>query len=125
VAVTSARGPNRMAGRRLRGSGGPSGPSSTVRASWPARRSPNAGARLPRKGLESVGIFLAEGFRPLSRLAGQGLHFLTPHLGLVFGDRRVSNLACLLEDPNNLERIASRLEELEERRGRSEGDAGP
>ncbi len=69
-----------------------------------------------RTGFGTVGIFLAEGLKPLSFITAQGLHFLTPHLGLLLGSRRVSNVACLLEDRANLERLARRLEELEEER---------
>jgi hypothetical protein len=69
-----------------------------------------------RAGFGAVGIFLAEGLKPLSFITAQGLHFLTPHLGLLLGSQRVSNVACLLEDRANLERLAQRLEELEEER---------
>jgi len=102
------------------------GAGSLVEAGERERKEKAAGAvdrlagSISARGFEAVGIFLAEGAKPLWRLVSQGLHFFTPHLGLAFGDRRVSNLSCLLEDPANLERLATRLEELEERRGEAE-----
>lgn len=68
-------------------------------------------------GFGAAGILVAEGGKPLSFIAAQGLHFFTPHLGLVLGEHRVSNVACLLESRDNLERFASRLEKLDDRRG--------
>ncbi len=76
-------------------------------------------AELSRSGLEAAGIFVAETTKPLSGLAAHMLRLLTPAAGPVLGARRMSNLACLLEDRDNLERFIQKLEALEERRGSS------
>lgn len=70
-----------------------------------------------RTGLGSAAIFFGEGLRPLSRLGAHALHFLTPSAGLFLGEKRLQNLACLLEDRGNLERFVDKVEELEDRRG--------
>lgn len=77
----------------------------------------NVAQEVSAAGFGAVGILMAEGGKPLSFIAAQGLHFFTPHLGLLLGDHRVSNAACLLENRDNLERLASRLEALDDRRG--------
>jgi hypothetical protein len=66
-----------------------------------------------RRGFGAAGVFIAESAKPLSYLVSQGLHFVTPHAGLFLGEQRFSNIACLIEDRANLERLASRLEALE------------
>ena len=70
-------------------------------------------AEVHRRGFGSAGVFIAETAKPLSFLVSQGLHFVTPHVGLVLNERRFSNVACVVEDRTNLERFASRLEALE------------
>lgn len=81
---------------------------------------------LSRAGFGSAGIFVAESAKPVAWLAGQALHFFAPSLGLLLGTTRMSNLACVLEDRENLERFARKLEELEDARaGRGAGRSEP
>jgi len=74
--------------------------------------------QLSGSGFEAAGIFVAEASRPLGRLASTALRVAEPSLGLVLGGRRLSNLACLLEDRANLEGFIDRLEG-DERRGQA------
>lgn len=73
-----------------------------------------------RSGFGAVGLFMAEGMRPLGRLAATVLRVAEPSLGLVLNPRPLSNLACLLEDGANLERFARAVEDLDEQRGEVE-----
>ncbi len=68
-------------------------------------------------GFGAAGMFLAETAKPLSRLGSQILHLFTPSVGLLVGERRLANLACLLEDRSNLERFILAVERQDEQRG--------
>lgn len=70
-----------------------------------------------RTGLGAAGIFVAETAKPLSRLGSHVLHLLSPSVGLLLGEQRLSNLACLLEDRSNLERFIQAVEGHDEKRG--------
>jgi hypothetical protein len=50
--------------------------------------------------------------RPLSFLAGQAAHVLFPFLAPVLGARLSRQVAELLEDPANVDRLLERLERL-------------
>lgn len=70
-----------------------------------------------RLGLGAVGIFVAEASKPLGRVGATALDLFSPSVGQLLGERRMANLACLLEDSANLERFARALEKSEEKRG--------
>ncbi len=74
-----------------------------------------------RAGLGSAGIFLAEGAKPLSGLVSNVMHLFSPTVGFLLGERRFSNFAFLVEDRSNLERFASQVERLDEKRGWGKG----
>lgn len=76
-----------------------------------------------RSGFGAVGVFLAEASKPLAGLGAHVLNFFGPSAGLVLGDQRLANLACLLEDRSNLELFIRSIERYE-RDGRSGRNPG-
>jgi hypothetical protein len=69
--------------------------------------------RVDRWGLAAPTIVLLEAHKPLGFIASQGLLAFQPLLTLFVGDAPLEEYALLLEDRGSLERIISRLEQLE------------
>ncbi len=65
-----------------------------------------------RRGMETPAVLFLEIHRPISFLGSQALHFLTPLLGLIVPPPELRRLAELLEEPQNVERLISRIEEV-------------
>src|SRR5207249_1536414 len=61
------------------------------------------------RGLATPASFLLELNRPLSFAAGQATHVLTPLLAPLVGLANMEQLACLLEDRPNIDRLLERL----------------
>jgi hypothetical protein len=72
-------------------------------------------ARIIRRGLATPAVFLLELNRPLSFVAGQATHVLTPLLAPLVGLASMEQLAALLEDRTNIDRLLDRLEPPGER----------
>ncbi len=51
-------------------------------------------------------------YRPLSFIASQGVHFFAPVADLLFGHPYASELAFLMQDRSNIDRLNDRIEEL-------------
>jgi len=65
-----------------------------------------------RRRLEVPAVFFLEMNRPLSFLAGQGVLASLPLLGLVTDPGTVERFARVLDSPENVERLITRIEEL-------------
>jgi len=63
-------------------------------------------------GLLAPAVFFLEANRPLGLLGGQLLLFAQPLLGFFVDDALVRDAALLLEEPQGVERLIARLEEL-------------
>lgn len=80
----------------------------------PARRDELIGwmvERAARAGMLTPALLLVESHRPVSFLGSQAVHFLAPVLGAVVEPQLVDDLARLLEDRDNIDRLVDRLEE--------------
>ncbi|MCL6581966.1 MAG: hypothetical protein K6U08_10245 [Firmicutes bacterium] len=73
---------------------------------------------LCRAGLGAPAILFIEGNKPFSRIAGNALHLFSPILGVFVPD--VDRYGYLLRDPENVEILVHRLQELEEERARQQ-----
>lgn len=76
------------------------------------------------KRLETPTVFFLEMHKPISFLAGQSLLIATPLLGAFIPPSDLEDVARLLEDRSNVDRLIARIEDLadardEERRGKS------
>lgn len=85
--------------------------------------------RIHRLGLDVPAIVLLQLNRPLSWLYGQALHFIGPvtDLGIraIWGTSFTQELAFLLEDQRNIDRLIERLERLSQQKQEpSPPDAG-
>lgn len=82
--------------------------------------------RIHRLGLDVPAVLFLQVNRPLSWLYGQALHFIGPVADLpirsIWGTSFTQELAFLLEDQRNIDRLIERLERLNEQ-GR--GGGGP
>jgi len=69
-------------------------------------------AAIVRRGMETPAVLFLELNRPLAFLYSQGLHFATPLLGVFASPEKVSRLAYLLDEPDKVEQLIARIEEL-------------
>jgi hypothetical protein len=69
-------------------------------------------AAVVRRGMETPAVLFLELNRPLAFLYSQGLHFATPLLGVFAAPEKVSRLAYLLDEPDKVEQLIGRIEEL-------------
>ncbi len=76
--------------------------------------------RASRAGYGPAAIFLAEAAKPLGGLGANLLRLSAPALGPLLEPGRLENLACLLEDRENLERLAAKVEAFDETPARTE-----
>jgi hypothetical protein len=67
--------------------------------------------RLNAWGFGAPAILLLQMHAPLAFLGSQMLYATQPFVGWLTGDRLIDDLAYLLEEPENLERLMARLEE--------------
>ncbi len=65
-------------------------------------------------GMITPAMLATEGFRPISFLVSQAVHFVAPMGDAVTGHPYASELGFLLQDRENLDRFMHRLEELSE-----------
>jgi hypothetical protein len=65
-----------------------------------------------RRGMVTPAVFFIELNRPLSFLAGQAAHVLFPFLAPLLGVTLARQLAELLEDPANVDRLLGKIERL-------------
>jgi hypothetical protein len=79
-----------------------------------------AAAMVARRRLEVPAALFLEMYRPLTFVASQALIVFTPLLGPLFGPERLMQLAQLLEDRGNVDRLLERLETAS-REGRDGG----
>lgn len=69
--------------------------------------------RVVRMGLSSAAVFAIEMNRPLAFVYSSLVHMASPVAGAVFNPRMLAEIAQLLEDRSNFDRLISRIEELE------------
>src|SRR5438876_3514127 len=70
-------------------------------------------AEVMRRGLAAPAVFFLELNRPLAFLAGQATHVLVPFLAPLVGLGRMQEVARMLNDPRNIDRLLERIECLE------------
>lgn len=70
--------------------------------------------RVTRMGLGSAAMFAIEMNRPLAFVYSSFVHLASPVASVVFNPRMLSEIALLLEDRSNFDRLIRRIEELEE-----------
>ncbi len=68
-------------------------------------------------------ILVVDGFRPLSFIASQALHFVAPFANVVTGHPYTSEAAYILQDRENLDRFLDRLEELADESDQDDTDS--
>ncbi len=69
-------------------------------------------AEVVRRGMVTPAVFFIELNRPLSFLAGQAAHVLFPFLAPLLGVGLARQLAELLEEPANVDRLLGKIEQL-------------
>lgn len=75
--------------------------------------------RIEALGLTTPVIFLLEANKPLSFLGSQAVLILQPLLNIAFDQKASQEIANLLEDRQNIERLIRRLERREDVGARS------
>ncbi len=74
--------------------------------------------RITKAGMGTPALLFLEAHKPLGRLAGNALHLFSPMLGVFLPS--IDQYGYLLQDPQNLEILIMRLQEIEEERGRQQ-----
>ena len=69
-------------------------------------------AVITERGMEIPAILAIETAQPLSFLAGQSLHAVTPLIAPFVDDALLAEVAVALEDKRNVRRLIARIEEL-------------
>jgi len=68
-----------------------------------------------RQGMAAPTIMFLESMGPMNFLGSQALHFLTPILDVIFPQRDLERIACLLERRDTLARLVALIESRRER----------
>jgi hypothetical protein len=69
-----------------------------------------------RRGMATPAALFLESMGPMNFLGSQALHFLTPLLEVVFPQRDIERIACLLERRDTLARLTTIIESRSEAR---------
>lgn len=69
-----------------------------------------------KRGLEVPAILLLEMHKPLANLIGHAVWVTMPVWALFFGVATTTELGALLSDPDRIERLIQRIEELSAKR---------
>ncbi len=69
-------------------------------------------------GLITPAIVALEAHKPFSYIMAQGVHFFAPFGAMFMGSPYASEIAYLLEDRENIERLLERLEAISEEPGK-------
>lgn len=69
--------------------------------------------KITKYGMTTPAIFFFETTRPLSFIGSQMTWAASPVLGIFINERNVEEIALLLEDRTNVERLLQRLEDIE------------
>ena len=65
-----------------------------------------------RHGLQTPAVWFLEMHKPLGFIGAQALLFFEPILGAFAGDAAIREVALLLEERENVERLLARLEQM-------------
>lgn len=68
-----------------------------------------------RRGLTAPAILFLESIRPMNFLASQAMVFFAPMASLLFARKDYATLQTLLERRESIDRIITRIEELDKR----------
>lgn len=74
--------------------------------------------RINRHGLTIPAVMFLEMHKPLAGVGGALVHLLAPGLDWVLGDQNTDDLAILLSDREQVERLIARIEELDNKAGK-------
>ncbi len=69
--------------------------------------------KITKYGMTTPAIFFFETARPLSFIGSQLTWFASPILGIFVNETNVEEIALMLEDRSNVERLLQRLEAIE------------
>lgn len=62
----------------------------------------------------SAGIMLIESMRPLHSIGGQALYFILPFAEILFDSQKYQSFALMIQNEENLKKLVSRMDELDE-----------
>jgi len=79
--------------------------------------------QIVQRGLETPAVFFLEMNRPLTFIAGQTALVAAPFLTPIVHPRDVEDLARIMEDRANVDRLIARIEDLVEARGKQRAAA--
>lgn len=79
-----------------------------------------AAQTIVRRGMEVPAILFLEMHKPLANLIGHAVWVTMPVWAIFFGVATTNELGALLSDPERIERLIRRIEELSEQGGKEE-----
>lgn len=83
-----------------------------------------AAQTIVRRRMEVPAILFLEMHKPLANLIGHAIWVTMPVWAVFFGVATTNELGALLSDPERIERLIQRIEELSEQRGKEEKRGG-
>lgn len=83
-----------------------------------------AAQTIVKRGMEVPAILFLEMHKPLANLIGHAIWVTMPVWAVFFGVATTNELGALLSDPERIERLIQRIEELSEQRGKEEKRGG-
>ncbi|MEN6445996.1 MAG: hypothetical protein ABFC98_08140 [Candidatus Cloacimonas sp.] len=69
---------------------------------------------IAERHLAPAGILLFESIRPLHGIGSQALFMILPVAEIIFDSQKYQQFAIMMEDENNLKKLISRMDELDE-----------
>ncbi len=69
---------------------------------------------IAERHLAPAGILFLESVRPLHGIGSQAMFFILPFAEIIFDSRKYQQFALMIENEENLKRLVSRIDELDE-----------
>ena len=69
---------------------------------------------IAERHLAPAGILFAESIRPLHGIGSQAMFFILPFAEIIFDSKKYQQFAVMMENEENLKKLISRMDELDE-----------
>lgn len=69
---------------------------------------------IAERHLAPAGIMFVESLRPLHGIGSQAMFFILPFAEIIFDSKKYQQFAVMMEDEENLKKMVSRMDELDE-----------
>ncbi len=78
---------------------------------------------IAERHMAPAGIMFAESIRPLHGIGSQAMFFILPFAEIIFDSRKYQQFALMMENEDNIKKLISRMDELDEELSRDRRQA--